>query len=247
MTARYPELHDRRVLVTGGASGIGRATVERFHLEGARVAVMDRDGDALHALALAVPDLVTLPADVAVSSEVADAFRALDGAFGGVDVLIANAGISLRHAFADITPDEWRRVLAVNLDGVFYCAQEAFSRMAAQGGGLILMTASTNGFRGHPHYADYNASKAGVIELMRTVAAEGAPAVRANAVCPGYVLTPMQRAEYTDAMLEAVNRSLPLGRHAAPEEVAALFAFLASDDARYLTGQCFVIDGGETI
>ncbi len=247
MTARYPELHDRRVLVTGGASGIGRATVERFRLEGARVAVMDRDGDALHALALAVPDLMTLPADVAVSSEVADAFRALDGAFGGVDVLIANAGISLRHAFADITPDEWRRVLAVNLDGVFYCAQEAFSRMAAQGAGLILMTASTNGFRGHPHYADYNASKAGVIELMRTVAAEGAPSVRANAVCPGYVLTPMQRAEYTDAMLEAVNRSLPLGRHAAPEEVAALFAFLASDDARYLTGQCFVIDGGETI
>ncbi len=99
---------------------------------------------------------------------------------------------------------------------------------------------------GHPYYADYNATKAGVIELTRSMALELAPKVRVNAVAPGYVLTPMQRAEYSDEMLEAVNQKIPLGRHAQPEEVAALFAFLASEDAAYLTGQVYVIDGGET-
>jgi NAD(P)-dependent dehydrogenase (short-subunit alcohol dehydrogenase family) len=99
---------------------------------------------------------------------------------------------------------------------------------------------------GHPYYADYNATKAGVIELTRSMALELAPKVRVNAIAPGYVLTPMQRAEYTDEMLAAVNQKIPLRRHAKPEEVAALFAFLASDDAAYMTGGVFVIDGGET-
>ena len=246
MNARYEELRGRRVAVTGGASGIGRATVERFLREGARVAALDRDAAALAALAADRPEVLALPADVGERSAVEAAFQAIETSFGGLDVVIANAGISLRHPFRDITEEEWRKVMRVNLDGVFHTTQAAFRRMERTGG-LILMTASTNGFRGHAFYADYNASKAAVIQLMRTVALEGAPHIRANAVCPGYVLTPMQRREYTDAMLEEVNRSLPLGRHAEPQEVAALFAFLASDDARYLTGQCFTIDGGETI
>jgi NAD(P)-dependent dehydrogenase (short-subunit alcohol dehydrogenase family) len=99
---------------------------------------------------------------------------------------------------------------------------------------------------GYPWYADYNASKAGVIELTRSMALELAPSVRVNVVCPGYVLTPMQEAEYTPEMIEAVNRKIPLGRHARPEEVAGLFAFLASDDAAFMTGQTYIIDGGET-
>jgi NAD(P)-dependent dehydrogenase (short-subunit alcohol dehydrogenase family) len=118
--------------------------------------------------------------------------------------------------------------------------------MVAAGGGSILMTASTNGLTGHPFYADYNASKAGVILLARTMALELAPAVRVNAVCPGYVLTPMQRAEYSDEMLAEVNAGIPLGRHAAPEEIASLYAFLASDDGAYFTGAVISIDGGET-
>jgi NAD(P)-dependent dehydrogenase (short-subunit alcohol dehydrogenase family) len=108
------------------------------------------------------------------------------------------------------------------------------------------MTASTNGLTGHPFYADYNASKAGVILLARTMALELAPTVRVNAVCPGYVLTPMQRAEYSDEMLAAVNASIPLGRHASPDEIASLFAFLASDEGAYFTGAVISIDGGET-
>jgi len=167
-------------------------------------------------------------------------------AMGGLDVVVNNAGISIRHRFLEITPEEWSRVLAVNLSGVFYVAQIAARFMMEHSGGVILNTASTNGIVGHPFYADYNATKAGVIELTRSMALELAPKVRVNAVAPGYVLTPMQRAEYSDAMLEAVNQKLPLGRHAEPAEIAALFAFLASDDAAYLTGQVYVIDGGET-
>jgi NAD(P)-dependent dehydrogenase (short-subunit alcohol dehydrogenase family) len=110
---------------------------------------------------------------------------------------------------------------------------------------VILNTASTNGIMGYRYYADYNASKAGVIELARSMAIELAPKVRVNAVAPGYVLTPMQRAEYTDEMLEEMNQKLPLKRHAQPEEVAGLFAYLASDEASYLTGHVYIIDGGE--
>jgi NAD(P)-dependent dehydrogenase (short-subunit alcohol dehydrogenase family) len=165
---------------------------------------------------------------------------------GGMDVLINNAGISIRHDFLDITPEEWNRVISVNLTGLFYVAQITARHMIEHGGGVILNMASTNGILGFPYYADYNASKAGVIELTRSMALELAPTVRVNAIAPGYVLTPMQRAEYTDEMLEAVNQKVPLKRHAQPEEVAALFAFLASDEAAYFTGHVYVIDGGES-
>jgi NAD(P)-dependent dehydrogenase (short-subunit alcohol dehydrogenase family) len=181
-----------------------------------------------------------------VEAAFADAARVMDG----VDVLINNAGISIRHNFLDITPEEWDKVIAVNLTGVFYMAQTAARHMwrrfsVESGGGVILQTASTNGIIGYPYYADYNATKAGVIELTRSMALELAPRIRVCAVAPGYVLTPMQRAEYTDAMLDEVNKKIPLRRHAKPEEIAALFAYLASDDAAFATGQVFTMDGGE--
>jgi meso-butanediol dehydrogenase/(S,S)-butanediol dehydrogenase/diacetyl reductase len=184
--------------------------------------------------------------DVADRAQVDRAFTRVDELLGGVDVLVANAGISVRQPFLEIREEDWRRVLDVNLTGVFHCAQEAGRRMSAAGGGVILMTASTNGLSAHPLYADYNASKAGVVLLARTMARELAPAVRVNAVCPGYVLTPMQQAEYTPEMLAEVDAGIPLGRHARPEEVAALFAFLASDESAYVTGATITIDGGET-
>lgn len=239
-------LNGRRVVITGGASGIGAATAARFVSEGARVCILDKDADARARIEKEIPELSgVLPCDVVFLDQVQIAFARAVDLMGGVDVLINNAGISIRHPFLTITPEEWNRVLAVNLTGVFYVAQTAARHMVARGGGVILNTASTNGIMGYPYYADYNATKAGVIELTRSMALELAPSVRVNAVAPGYVLTPMQLAEYTDEMLEQVNRKIPLGRHAQPEEVAALFVFLASDDAAYITGHVYTLDGGE--
>lgn len=239
-------LENKRVLVTGGASGIGAATARRFIEEGARVFVLDRDAAACDAMGRELTSLAgTLVADVSDVEAVGKAFSEIDNLCQGIDVLINNAGISIRHNFLDISPEEWLRVMNVNLSGVFYVAQAAAKRMTAQGSGVILNTASTSGLVGYPYYADYNASKAGVIELTKSMALELAPKVRVLAVSPGYVMTPMQKAEYTPEMLDAVNNKLPLGRHAKPEEVAGLFAFLASDEAAYLTGHCYIIDGGE--
>lgn len=239
-------LRGKRVVVTGGASGIGRAIVELFAAAGAQVAAFDWDDAALDLLVKERAGVRGLPVDVSDAAAVASAFAELDDAWGGVDVTIANAGISSRFAVLDLTPADWRRMLDVNLSGVFYVAQQAAHRMtASDDGGVILMMGSTNGITGHPNYAHYNAAKAGVIALAKTMALELAPKVRVNAICPGYVLTDMQRAEYTDEMLEAVNEGLPLRRHAAPEEVARLFLFLASDWGAYITGQAVVIDGGE--
>ena len=240
-------LANKRVLITGGASGIGAATAVRFLEEGSRVVVLDRNEKGCVEIQRQLPKLAgAVAADVSKLDQVQRAFAEAVRFMGAVDVLINNAGISIRHNFLDITPDEWDRVLAVNLTGVFYMAQTAARHMWERGGGVILQTASTNGLVGQPFYADYNATKAGVIELTKTMALELAPKVRVCAIAPGYVLTPMQRAEYTDAMLEEVNRKIPLRRHAKPEEIAALFAYLASDDAAYITGQVFTCDGAET-
>jgi meso-butanediol dehydrogenase / (S,S)-butanediol dehydrogenase / diacetyl reductase len=239
-------LEGKRIVVTGGTSGIGEATSRRFLAEGARVVALAVGEDEVATAGERVPGLAAIRCDVADAGAVAEAFAQVDERLGGIDVLVANAGISIRKPFLEIEEADWRRVLDVNLTGVFHCAQQAARRMTAADGGTILMTASTNGLTGHPFYADYNASKAGVILLARTMARELAPAVRVNAVCPGYVLTPMQRAEYSDELLAEVNAGIPLGRHASPDEVAALFVFLASDDGAYFTGAVISVDGGET-
>ena len=240
-------LAGKRVVVTGGTSGIGEATSRRFLAEGARVVAVAVGADEVETAGARIPGLTAaLLCDVADEEQVAEAFARADELLGGVDVLVANAGISVRAPFLEIEAADWRRVLDVNLTGVFHCAQQAARRMYAGEGGVILMTASTNGLVAHRYYAGYNAAKAGVVLLARTMALELAPRVRVNAVCPGYVLTPMQRAEYTPEQLAEVDASIPLGRHARPGEIASLFAFLASEEGAYFTGATISIDGGET-
>lgn len=240
-------LKGKNVLVTGGASGIGQATAARFLEEGCAVCVLDRNAEAMRRVTAELPALTAvIDADV---SEIEDVNRAIEKAIegmGSLDVVINNAGISIRHDFLDITPREWQEVVGVNLTGAFYVAQTAARHMVSRGSGVILNTASTGGTTGYPHYADYCASKGGLIALTQSMALELAPVVRVAAVSPGYVLTPMQRAEYSDAMLDAVNRKIPLGRHGKPEEIAGLFAFLASEDAGFSTGHVYVMDGAET-
>ncbi len=241
-------LKNRRVFITGGAQGIGASTAARFLEEGARVVVLDKNEEALAEISRRLPSLTgTILADVSDYAAVEEAFNKLEVLMEGLDVLVNNAGISLRHRFLDISPEEWRRVIDTNLNGVFYVAREAAARMTAGGGGVILNMGSTNGIAGFHYYADYNASKAGVIELTRSMALELAPRIRVNCVCPGYILTPMQEAEYTPEMFEACAAKIPLGRLGRPEEVAALFAFLASDDASFMTGHSIIIDGGEIV
>ncbi|MGE7771088.1 SDR family NAD(P)-dependent oxidoreductase [Viridibacillus arvi] len=244
---RYSDsLQNKRVVVTGGASGIGLATSLRFAAEGSIVTVLDNNEEQLKKTLEEHSSIkYGILVDVSNPDEVKEAFKEVDEAMDGIDILISNAGISIRNKFIDITPEQWKKVLGINLDGIFYTAQEAAKRMLIQGSGVILMTASTNGITGHPYYADYNASKAGVNLLAKTMALELAPTIRVNTVCPGYVLTAMQIAEYSPEMLEQVNENIPLKRHATPKEIAGVYAFLASDEGVYITGQNIPVDGGE--
>jgi NAD(P)-dependent dehydrogenase (short-subunit alcohol dehydrogenase family) len=240
-------LSGKRVVVTGGARGIGAATAKRFLEEGSRVVVLDRYAPALDEIKKELPQLEdTILADISILEDVSRVFKHIDQIWNGLDVLINNAGISIRHRFLDITPEDWQAVMKTNLTGLFYMAKEAAKRMLAAEKGVIINMGSTNGLMGYHYYADYNASKAGVIELSRSMALELAPYVRVIALCPGYVLTPMQEAEYTPEMMREVDNKIPLGRQARPEEIAAVFAFLASDDASYITGCTIIADGGET-
>jgi NAD(P)-dependent dehydrogenase (short-subunit alcohol dehydrogenase family) len=224
-------LAGKTVVVTGGSSGIGAATVARFREEGCTAIDLSRH-----------PSVGGVACDVGDLEQVRDAFAEI----GAVDVVVNNAGISFRHLAVEIAADEWQQVLATNLTGVFNVAQVAGRRMLEGDGGVIINIASTNALVGHPRYADYNATKAALLALTRTLALEWAPSVRVLAVCPGYVMTPMQEAEYTPEMITEVNAKIPLGRHAHPDEIAALLAFLACDEAAYMTGSAVVIDGGET-
>lgn len=219
------------MVVTGGTSGIGIAAVERFRAEGCEVIALGRRKTK-----------DTIQIDVADHEAVGRVFADI----GAVDVVVNNAGVSIRNLAVDITPGQWQQVLSTNLTGAFNVAQAAARRMLLDKGGVILNTASTSGLVGYRFYADYNATKAGVIELTKSLALEWAPTVRVNAVCPGFVVTPMQEAEYTPEMMEELNRRIPLQRHGTPKEVAGLFAYLASDEAAYFTGAVIVMDGGET-
>ena len=241
-------LNGKRVIVTGGSTGIGAAIARRFLEEGAKVCVWCRSKDNAVAIGAELPALSDVVCvDVAEPAEVDVAFPRSVLALGGLDVMICNAGISVRRDFIEIDRADFDRVMRVNVHGVFYPSQLAARHMMKGDGGAILITASTAGVVGYRHYSDYNASKGAVLAMMRTMAIELAPKVRVNAINPGYTSTPMQDAEYSPAMLRKVNDIIPMGRHGRPEEIAGLYVYLASDEAAYASGGIFTFDGAESV
>jgi len=247
-------LAGKGVLVCGGSSGIGLAAAARFLEEGSRVFIAGLDAaevDAAVAELRAHGEVSGMACDVSLEIEVARLAAAADAALGGVDVLANNAGTSRRAPFLEITAAEWDRIIAVNLRGMFLVAQAVTALMAHRGtGGVVINMSSTNGIAGEEDYAHYNASKGGVLLLTKTMAVELGPlGIRVNALCPGYISTPLNTAIAAGlgADFEAAyaRDRIPLRRTGRPEEVAAAYAFLASDDASFIHGTGLVIDGGQ--
>jgi 3-oxoacyl-[acyl-carrier protein] reductase len=234
--------------ITGGALGIGRATARAFAAEGAHVALCDIEAEAVEQVAQEIRALGGTA--TAMGVDVGDAARVqafVDRAvadLGRIDVMFANAGIAHSAPFLDHPEAEWHRVLRVNLTGVFLCCQAAARQMVRQGGGRIITVASINGFRGVENLVGYNAAKAGVVELTRTMAVELAEhGITANAIAPAQIDTRLTRGLPAEARQRRVDR-IPMGRFGEPEEVARAALFLASDDASFVTGHTLAVDGG---
>jgi 3-oxoacyl-[acyl-carrier protein] reductase len=247
-------LQGKRVLVSGGSSGIGLATARRFLEEGSRIFLTGLDPREVDsALAGLAPggEVSGLACDVSLESDVAAMMAAAHRALGGIDVLVNNAGTARREEFLAIAAADWDRIIAVNLRGMFLVAQAVSRHMVERGGGVIINMSSTNGLAGEEDYAHYNASKGGVLLLTKTMAVElGRHGIRVNALCPGYIRTPLNEAVSASiggAGFETAyaRDRIPLGRAGQPEEVAAAYAFLASDDASFIHGAALVIDGGQ--
>jgi NAD(P)-dependent dehydrogenase (short-subunit alcohol dehydrogenase family) len=250
-------LDGRKALVTGAGAGIGRAIARALTREGARVAVTDRDPAAAEAVAKALGSgAFARRLDVTDAAETARTFDAVERAFGGLDLVCANAGVSTMNRVPDLTEEEWDFNMDVNAKGIFLTNREAVRRFLASGTkGVIVNTASLAGKTGVALLAHYSASKFAVVGFTQALAKEVAPhGIRVNAVCPGFVRTSMQERELVwegklrDMTPEAVSAEYvsltPLGRIEEPEDVAEAVVFLASDLARFVTGEALNVTGG---
>ncbi|HWF76756.1 MAG TPA: SDR family NAD(P)-dependent oxidoreductase [Caulobacteraceae bacterium] len=238
------------VVITGGASGIGLAAARRFHREGAKVVIADLNDELGAAVVRELGSERALyhHADVAAWPEVEALMQRAAKAFGGLDVLFNNAGVGSFATTPNLSVDEWRRVIDIDLSGVFYGCKAAIPLMRERGGGAIVNTASISGLRGDFGFAAYNAAKGAVVNYTRAAAIDHArEGIRINAVCPGPVDTPLiAGVNQLQGIRELWDEAVPLGRFATPEEIAAVVAFLASDDASYIVGAAIPVDGGLT-
>jgi NAD(P)-dependent dehydrogenase (short-subunit alcohol dehydrogenase family) len=234
----------RPAIVTGGASGIGRATALRLARDGAAVAVLDRDGEGARAVAAEI-------AGHAFEVDVRDAEavkRAVDGAvsaLGGVAILVNNAGVGDLRPLHTVDSRLWHRLIDVNLTGTFLAMAAVVPVMLATGGGAIVNNASVSGMSPTRNEAAYSAAKAGVIALTKSGALEYGPTIRVNCVAPGFIRTPLTAIwdDHPDAFAP-ISEAIPLGRIGDADEVAEVIAFLCSDAAAYVTGHTLVVDGG---
>lgn len=236
-------LQGRKIVITGGASGIGKATAELFVREGAAVAVLDRSADATSAAANAI-GCAGVAADVADAASVSAAISQADAALGGIDGLVNAAGIFSSAGLTATTPEQFARILAVNLTGTFLVIQAVAPHLRKARRGTIVNIGSGVGLLPTgPDSTAYVASKGGVIAMTKSIAMELAPSIRVNVVCPGAVDTPMTAGHIREP---AIARRYALGRPAAAEELAAAILFLTSDESSFVTGIAFPVDGGRT-
>ena len=241
---------DRVAIVTGGASGIGAAMVRLLAAEGAKVAILDQNEH----LGLAVADELDgercrfIRCDVSRREEVEAAVKESHDHFGRLDMLFNNAGIGCFGKTPDLDPDVWERVIAIDLNAVFYACRVAIPLMREGGGGVIVNTASISGLAADYGFTAYNAAKGAVINYTRALAIDHArDNIRVNALCPGLIDTPLSSVVHQmSGVSEVWLEGIPMGRAGTPEEMAKVAAFLASDDASYVTGSVMVADGGKT-
>ncbi len=241
-------LTDKVAIITGSAQGIGLATALRFAAEGARVVVSDigqqRVDQAVAAIVAQGGQAIGAVVDVTDRLAIDAMVAKVKAAWGRIDVLINNAGITKDARLAKMSSAQFDAVIAVNLKGVFECTQAVAETMTAQGSGSIVNASSVVGLYGNFGQTNYAATKAGVIGFTKTWARElGPKGVRVNAVCPGFVLTPILDT-VPDAVKQKMIEKVPLGRLGRPEEIAAVYAFLASDDSSYLNGAVLEVSGG---
>jgi NAD(P)-dependent dehydrogenase (short-subunit alcohol dehydrogenase family) len=257
VTVSSGRLQGKRALVTGAGTGIGRAVAVRFAEEGASVALVGRRREPLEETAALIrgvggTGLVT-PCDVSREDQVISAVAASVEAFGGLDTVVGVAGIELMGVGDDridrLDLSIWQQTIDINLTGMFLTCKHGTRALLASGGGSITITGSPCGLLGFcSDQAAYSAAKSGTHGLVRGMAADLAPEhIRVNCVIPGFIATPLTRSVFEDpAWLGSLEKSIPLHRAGQPEEVAGMYAWLASDDASYVTGAFFTVDGGET-
>jgi 3-oxoacyl-[acyl-carrier protein] reductase len=236
------EFGGRVALVTGGASGIGAATVELLRLSGAQVAVFDLNPDGLP------EDVLTIQGDVTSSAEADAAVERVESELGRLDVLVCSAGVGGDSVRAvDMADEEWRRVFAINCDGTFFFNRAAVRVMVERGYGRVVNVASIAGKEGNPMASAYSASKAAVIGMTKSIAKEVADTgVLVNCIAPAVIDTPIL-GQLSEEHIGYMLQKIPLGRVGKPEEVARLIAYLASEDLSFATGACFDISGGRAV
>lgn len=237
------------VIVTGAGSGIGAGAARRFLGEGAKVVLISRHKNELEEIAAGFDEeqYLVQETDVSDEAQVRDMIDATIEKFGKIDVLVNNAGIAVMGKIAEISAEDWRTQMATNVDGVFYCSKAAMPHLI-ETRGCIVMTSSVSGLGGDEGMAAYNATKGAVSNFTRSLAIDHGPdGVRVNAVCPSLTMTDLTKdMAQDDATMEAFRKRTPLGGPAQPDDIAGAIAFLASDDARYITGVNLPVDGGVT-